>query len=86
VAYPAQNLFFGAKILDFGLATVFCMGYCLSKHEMTRNSKHFWGHGPVSPPLATPMATAATQQNVNQLIDTDKRIVPQLLFSLIFAA
>jgi len=33
-----------AKILYFRLATVFCMGYRLSKHKMTRYSKNLGGH------------------------------------------
>jgi len=33
----------GAKILDFKLATIFCIGYCLSKHKITRHSKHLGG-------------------------------------------
>ena len=41
----------GGKILDFRLATVFCMGYRLSKHKMTIYSKTLGGgHGPVGPP------------------------------------
>jgi len=48
---PAQS-FEGAKIFYFRLTTVFCVGYRLSKHKMTRYSKNLrrpW------PPLATPM-------------------------------
>jgi len=41
-----------AKFLDFKQATVFCLGYRLPKHKMTRCAKSL--EGPWSP-LATPM-------------------------------
>jgi len=46
VAQPAQNL--GKGIIDFRLATVFCMGYRLSKHKMTRYYKNLGRGWPLS--------------------------------------
>jgi len=36
-------------MFDFRQITLFVLGYRLSKHKMTICSKHFGGHGPVSP-------------------------------------
>jgi len=36
----------GAKSFDLKRATVFCVGYRLSKHKMTRYAKNNGGHGP----------------------------------------
>jgi len=44
------KIFSGAKIFDFRLATVFCLRYRLSKHKMTRYSKHFLGEWPPGSP------------------------------------
>jgi len=42
----------GAKIVDFRRVTVFCLGYRLSKHNMTRYAKNLggMGHGPLGTP------------------------------------
>jgi len=37
-------------MFDFKRATVFCLGYRLSKHKITICSKHFGGHDPLGPP------------------------------------
>ena len=34
---------------DFRRTTVFCLGYCVSKHKMTRYATHFEGIGPWDP-------------------------------------
>jgi len=36
----------GAKVFDFRWATVFCLGYRLSKHKMTRYAKNVGGMAP----------------------------------------
>ena len=36
-------------MFDFRRATVFCLGYRISKHKMTRYAKNL-GHGPLAPP------------------------------------
>ena len=41
-------------MFDFRRAGVFCLGYRLSKHKMTRYAKSFGGNGLLGP-LATPM-------------------------------
>ena len=38
-------------MFDFRQKALFCLGYRLSKHKMTINSKNFGGHGPFGPPL-----------------------------------
>jgi len=45
---PAQ-IFLGAKSFDFKRATVYCLGYRLSKHKMTRcaiNLREAWPQWP----------------------------------------
>jgi len=54
-----SKLILGGKFFDFRLATVFYLGYRLSKHKMTRHSKHFRGNGPLGSSRATPMATTS---------------------------
>ena len=47
----------GVKMFDFRRKTLFCLGYRLSKHKMTTNSKKLggtWSFCP-PPPVATPM-------------------------------
>ena len=36
-------------MFDFMRATIFCLGYRLSKHKMTRNAKNFGRLGPLGP-------------------------------------
>jgi len=45
-----KKFFFWGKMFDFSRMTVFCFGYRLSKHKMTRYSKNLGGHGPLGPP------------------------------------
>jgi len=44
----AENM--GAKNSDFRRATVFCLGYRLTKHKITRYSENLKGDGPLVPP------------------------------------
>jgi len=39
----------GVKMFDFRRITLFCLGYCFSRHKMTICSKN-WGAWPPSPP------------------------------------
>jgi len=43
------------KMFNFRRIALFCVEKCLSKYKMTIFSKHFGGHGPFGPPLATTM-------------------------------
>ena len=38
------KIFGAAKIFDFRRATIFSLGYRLSKHIMNRSAETFWGH------------------------------------------
>jgi len=42
-------------MFDFKLATVFCLGYRLSKHKITTYFKKLWGGMAPWSPLATPV-------------------------------
>jgi len=46
VAQPNHNFFWGGKIFYFERATVFCLGYRLSKREMTRYARKLGGQWP----------------------------------------
>jgi len=63
-------------MFDFRLATVFCLGYRLSKHKMTRYFKNLGVHDPVGP-LATPMLQYTVQLQTfclsPDLIDFDRK-------------
>jgi len=39
-----------AKIFDFRRITLFCLGYCRSKHKMTISSENLVGACPPGPP------------------------------------
>jgi len=56
-------------MFDFRRATVFCLGFRLSKHIMIRYAKILGGHGSLGT-LATPMNQVVVQQKMNLEIGT----------------
>ena len=87
VAWIAKN-FGWIKMFDFRRATVFCLRYCLLKHNMTRYSKNLDEPSPPAP-LATPMYVRFIQRvcNVNALCKNVRIYVtlgPYLLYTDLF--
>ena len=58
------------KMFDFTRATVFCLGYRLSKHKMTRYAKNLGGHGPLATSMVYHTAVllrSASTENWNRI-------------------
>jgi len=50
ISSVASSKILGAKMFDFMRITLYCLGYCLSKHKKTICSKNFLGAWPLCSP------------------------------------